>query len=504
MNARYYIVLVALVLSITVLHARVGRPAYLPSAPADDVQSVCASLRSPPPLAVDAPLSDDDIRRIGRQAYVWGWPLVYVHNCHEALARLFKPGRCAGMPVAPPNELAMLTDYITPGQTAVVCPNQDVVYGYGIFDLAREPVVVQVPDFGDRFWVYQLGDQRTDGFADVGKMYGTKPGLYLVVGPDWRGETPPGIAGVFRCPTRIGYCLPRVYLEDTAEDRSAVLTVVNQIMAYPLSRSGGVMKTCDWTKHRWVPRIGAAGKQPGKWVVPETFFDALGEVLDTVPPLAGEESLYAQFRRVLAAASHDARVRGLLDAAALRAESELLAPLFNFANFGTPVGHHWTTIINGAAFGTDYFTRAAVAKSNVYVNRNCETKYFYLDFDAQGATLDGQRSYRVTFAPGATPPVKGFWSLSLYDERHGFHPNDLGRYSLGTKNRELKYESDGSLVIYVGNVPPSAERLSNWIPAPAGKFSLYLRAYWPEPSIVDGHWTPPPVVEVARDAVAAK
>jgi hypothetical protein len=41
---------------------------------------------------------------------------------------------------------------------------------------------LQVPDFGDRFWVYALYDARTDQLSNIGKQYGTKPGFYMVVG----------------------------------------------------------------------------------------------------------------------------------------------------------------------------------------------------------------------------------------------------------------------------------------------------------------------------------
>ena len=143
-----------------------------------------------------------DIRVVAREAYVWGWPLVYLHHCRVALERVPAAGRSGGMPVAPLNRLSMLTDRISPRTTRVPCPNQDVIYGFGMFDLADDAVVVQVPEFGRRFWLYQLGDQRTDSFAEVGSIYGTLPGNYLVVGPDWRGDVPPGIAGVFQCPTR--------------------------------------------------------------------------------------------------------------------------------------------------------------------------------------------------------------------------------------------------------------------------------------------------------------
>ena len=69
--------------------------------------------------------------------------------------------------------------------------------------LEKEPVVFQVPDFADRFWVYQLGDQRTDTIGGMGKMYDSKPGFYMVVGPDWKGEVPAGINSVFRSPTTL-------------------------------------------------------------------------------------------------------------------------------------------------------------------------------------------------------------------------------------------------------------------------------------------------------------
>lgn len=183
----------------------------------------------------DRQLTLNEARTIGREAYVWGWPLVYLHNCRTALERVPALGRSGGMPVAPLNRLSMLSDRIAPRCARVPCPNQDVIYGFGMFDLAASAVVVQVPDFGSRFWLYQLGDQRTDGFAEIGSMYGTRPGSYLVVGPGWQGDVPTGIAGVLRCPTRYGYCLPRVFVTAAAGDREAALPAVKQIMAYPLA-----------------------------------------------------------------------------------------------------------------------------------------------------------------------------------------------------------------------------------------------------------------------------
>jgi hypothetical protein len=158
-----------------------------------------------------------------------------------------------------------------------------------------------------------------------------------------------------------------------------------------------------------------------------------------------------------------------------------------------PLRGNWTTQINGARFGTDYFTRLAVAKSNIFVNQPTETRYFYQDLDAAGERLDGGKKYTVTFPKGQRPPVKGFWSLTLYNEHHFFHPNELKRYSLGTKNKTLKPNDDGSLTLYVQAAPPEEGKRSNWLPAPKGEFSLYLRCYWPEAAVTDGKWTPPAV-----------
>ena len=97
-----------------------------------------------------------------------------------------------------------------------------------------------------------------------------------------------------------------------------------------------------------------------------------------------------------------------------------------------------------------------------------------------------------------TSSVSGFWSLILYDERHFFVPNEIKRYSLGTKNKSLQSNPDGSLTIYVQADPPPEAQRGNWLPAPIGAdFSLYMRAYWPKAGILDGSWTPPAVQRAA-------
>ena len=114
---------------------------------------------------------------IARDAYFWAWPLVNIYNRRQAFKDTPEPMLSGPVPIAPLNKFGMLTDYIEPEERLVACPNQDVVYGAGSLALDLSPVVVQVPDFGDRFWVYQMVDLRTDSFVQLGKMYGTTPGL---------------------------------------------------------------------------------------------------------------------------------------------------------------------------------------------------------------------------------------------------------------------------------------------------------------------------------------
>jgi hypothetical protein len=387
----------------------------------------------------------------------------------------------------------MLTDYVAPDERIVACPNQDVVYGAGSLGLEQSPVVVQVPEFGERFWVYQVADLRTDGVARLGKMYGTTPGFYLIVGPHWRGEVPKGINEVFRSSTNTGFIGPRIFVDDTAEDRKAIQPVLQQIMMYPLEEYDGTLKRIDWNTIKRLPNQ-ATGAGEIVWVPPELFVDTLPVVLADAPPLPGEEARYAQVMAVLEAAKNNPTLKAAMTEGATDADVELVKPLFQFRNYGQQLPHNWSTISNEAAFGTDYFTRTAVAKSNIFVNSPNETKYYYQDLDAKGGRLNGANRYTVTFAPGRTPPVNGFWSLTLYNEHHFFAPNEIKRYSVGTKNKDLVFAKDGSLTVYVQSQAPSdREQRMNWLPAPSGDFSLYVRAYWPKSSVTDGSWTPPPV-----------
>lgn len=474
------LVLIALAFSSTALAEQVAppkSPADVPGTPANTV------------------MTKEYVETVGRLAYLWGWPLVNNYNRAERVKDLPEPGRMGGiLPVSPPGQVSMLTDYIDEKERFVTCPNQDTVYGAGYQRLNSIPVIVQVPDFGDRFWTYQVCDARTDAFCNLGKQNGTKPGFYLLVGPEWKGEKPAGVTEVFRSPTDLAVIFPRVFQSDAPEDKAAVQPLLSQIVVYPLTEFDGKMKTKDWHKTPTFNAPDNAGGEETKWVVPEKFFDELPIVMKEIPPLPGEESLYAQFQAVLDAAAKDPKIKAILTQTAIDAEKTLITPLLQFHNNGRPVGNGWTSPSNGAAWGVDYLSRAATSRSNMYDNAPETTRYIYNDFDSAGARLNGANKYTVTFAKGQTPPVEGFWSLTLYNDKHLFSANPLNRYSLGTKNKSLKYNDDGSLTLYVQSDSPGAAKEANWLPAPkAADFSLYIRTYWPKQEVLDGSWVPPQI-----------
>src|SRR5215468_10655186 len=223
-------------------------------------------------------ITEEYAKLVARDVYFWAWPMVNIYNRRQAFKDVKDYVMAGPVPTAPLNRVAMLTDYVNPDERLVACPNQDVVYGAGSIALDISPIVVQVPDFGDRFWVYQMVDLRTDGFVQLGKMYGTTPGFYLLVGPDWHGEVPKGITKVFRSPTSTGFVAPRVFQDDTPEDKRAIQDVLQWIMMYPVAEYDGTMKRTDWSKLKQIP-ASATGEAESKWVFPEKFFDELPAVL---------------------------------------------------------------------------------------------------------------------------------------------------------------------------------------------------------------------------------
>lgn len=110
--------------------------------------------------------------------------------------------------------------------------------------------------------------------------------------------------------------------------------------------------------------------------------------------------------------------------------------------------------------------------------------------DAEGKPLTGASQYVLRFDKDRIPPVSAFWSLTMHGTDLLFVDNPINRYAIGDRD-ELAFNADGSLDLYIQNEPPGQDKEANWLPAPAGRFDMTLRLYWPWPQALDGRWTPP-------------
>jgi hypothetical protein len=135
----------------------------------------------------------------------------------------------------------------------------------------------------------------------------------------------------------------------------------------------------------------------------------------------------------------------------------------------------------------------AGAINGIYGNDAAEAMYPIFRKDSAGAMLDGADKYVYRFAPGQLPPVKGFWSITMYRLPQSLLvANPINRYLINAPMLpELKKDADGGYTFYIQKESPGADKESNWLPAPDGPFVLIERLYWPEQSALDGTWKAP-------------
>jgi hypothetical protein len=158
----------------------------------------------------------------------------------------------------------------------------------------------------------------------------------------------------------------------------------------------------------------------------------------------------------------------------------------------------WAFTTKTGIYGTDYLMRALVTAIGLGANRPQDAVYPTSMKDGEERTYDGANKYVIRFPKGQTPPVSGFWSITMYDANYFFVANPINRYSISPR-QNLKTNPDGSTDLYIQKDSPGKDKESNWLPAPSGKFILMLRMYWPNeksPSIINGSWKIPPVKKV--------
>jgi hypothetical protein len=305
----------------------------------------------------------------------------------------------------------------------------------------------------------------------------------------------------YKSPTNIVWILGRIYCTGTPEDYAAVHALQDQFQVVPLSSYG---KTYTQPAGKTDPAIDmktAVREQVNRMDAP-AYFTLLAQLMKANPPAAADAPALARFAKIGLVPGKD------FDADKLNADFTKRIPEIAFdrimLQFRTnkDVQHinGWNFTTRTGLYGTDYLMRALVTAIGLGANRPQDAVYPTSLKDANDDAYDGANKYMMHFSRGQTPPVEGFWSITMYDSQYFFVANPINRCSISPR-QDLKANADGSIEIYVQKDSPGADKESNWLPAPAGKFILMLRMYWPnesDPSILDGTWTPPAVTKVAR------
>jgi hypothetical protein len=434
----------------------------------------------------------------GAQAVIYGLPLVLMDITMRKTTNVSTERRLA----KPLNQFAHLRAFPSAAFKDVVRANVDTLYSSAFLDLAKEALVLSVPDTHGRYYLLPMMDAWTNVFATPGsRTTGTKSGTFVITGPNWSGPVPDGMQQL-KSPTNMVWILGRTQTNGPS-DYSAVHALQDGYTLVPLSQyakpyappPGAFDPTVDMN----TPPV-----EQLKAMKAVQFFGALARLLKTNPPPASEAPILDRLAQigVIPGEAFDA---SRLDPAVVKGLERSMPAAFAKLQeaqkrSGMPVNGWHIPPSNLGDYGSDYGTRAIIALIAFGANLPADAVYPTTFVDGAGKPLDGANRYTLHFNKGLTPPVNAFWSVTMYDSQSFFVDNPINRYAISSW-MPLKYNSDGSIDLYIQRESPGADRESNWLPAPAGNFNITLRMYWPKdkaPSIYDGTWVPPAVNSISQ------
>lgn len=441
-----------------------------------------------------------EVKAIAEEGFIYGLPLVM----NYAVQYEYVIDRNSGQFKAPFNQIFNEARVFTYKDTAIVTPNSDTPYSLAWLDLRAEPFVLSVPAVEkSRYYAIMLCDGNTFNYGYIGtRTTGHDAGDYMVVGPDWKGETPSGIKKVFRSSTQFSLAIYRTQLFD-AEDMPNVVKVQSSYKVQPFSAY----------LHQSAPPAVRAIDFPkiNKDLVKENFFEYLDFVLQFAPAGPEEQEIHAKLARIGIGPGKkfdfkDLSIEHKLEIGLGMKEGEKKVEE-KVATLGKKINGWQIGAAQGdrAYFHGDWLLRAAGAKAGIYGNDPAEAAYPFTRSDVTGKPLDGNKhKYTLTFAAGQFPPVNAFWSVTMYDGKTQLLiKNPIDRYLVNSPMLpKLKKNKDSSLTLYIQKDSPGKAKESNWLPAPNGPIYMVMRLYWPRenpPSILPpgaGTWNPPGLVQV--------
>jgi hypothetical protein len=444
-------------------------------------------------VALDGPLADlvegtEDFE-VASDAYVYGYPLVTMEMTRRVITNAATVEGTRG----PMGQIIKMRQYPDASFRDVTAPNADTLYTTAFFDVGDEPWVVSSPDMKGRYFLLPFLDGWTNVFAVPGsRTTGTGAQTFAITGPGWSGTIPAGMTEL-KSPTAIVWLLGRIYCTGTPEDYAAVHALQDQFKLQPLSTWGK-----DYTPPAGKVDPAIDMKTPVRDQVnnlsTKEYFTLLADLMKRNPPAPADAPALERFKAIGLEAGKS------FDGKALDSRWDARLPKLSFDRIMLQLRsltrqNGWLYSTKMGVYGTDYIQRAFVTAIGLGANRPQDAVYPMSQRASLVEAYEGSRNYVLRFEKGQLPPVKGFWSLTMYDEGMSFVANPINRYSMSVRTNP-KFEPDGSLVIYIQNESPGADKEANWLPAPKGKFHLMLRLYWPDednPSILDGSWVIPPV-----------
>jgi hypothetical protein len=395
---------------------------------------------------------------------------------------------------APVNQFASFREFPTAAFKEVVRANVDTLYSSAFLDLTKEPIVLSVPDTHGRYYLLPMFDAWTNVFASPGaRTTGTAAGQFVITGPEWSGPLPRGMQEL-KSPTDMVWILGRTQTNGPA-DYPAVHDIQNGYQLIPLSGFG---KPYTAPEGRADPNIDM--KIPPveqlQRMSAEQYFDELARLLKTNPAPQADAGVLAGLAKIGVVPGEKFEIGKLDPVLAKGLESSVTIALERLQegakHTGAPVNGWRVPVMILGNYGTNYLARAIIAFIAFGANLPADAAYPTTFVDADGKPLNGANRYRLHFENGLTPPVKAFWSVTLYDPQSFFVANPLNRFALSSW-MPLRRNADGSLDLYIQDDSPGQDLEANWLPAATGDFNITLRTYWPKdrsPSIIDGSWKP--------------
>lgn len=446
-----------------------------------------------PATPTPAAAATEAARQAAMEGYLYFYPLVTMDLIRRQATH---PSR--GAQGAPANAFLHARALPAPG-AAIPWANPDMLRSLAWLDLTAGPVVLSTPDTQGRLYALTLLDMWTDAFAALGKRStGTAKGNTAIVPPGWTGTLPSGMARI-DAPTPYVWAR-NLILANGPADYPAVHALQDGFTLTPLAQwnlpaqAQGVR--ADPSLDLATPVRVQVESMPT-----DAFFTYAAELLRKNPPHPTDQPVLAQLRRVDLIAGrpfdfdkldHPAK-QGMRQG--VRAARERMAAAAGATVRGVNGWQRETASIG--VYGSAYLRRALAAQAQPGAGLPEDLAVLLLATDGAGEPLDGAQGYLLRFESGQLPPAGALWSLAAYDGDGMPAANPIGRHALGSRD-PLRYNADGSLDLRVSHAAPAPEEQSNWLPLPpAGPVSVLLRAYAPQPALLDGLWTPPAAL---RDA----